>query len=322
MSLIKSNGLLIDILADAIPKISIDLVDMIARYYDILPSLDSIRRVSYFPVEVCTMCNSVDPLKIHFAGTHWQRRVYRFGFYSDDPCPALATCCCCKTTPWVIDHQDELYWKPEFHLIVQSSEPFIVNPDETLRLSSPGSKPIVSVCSICTDCLSKTTLSADSQHVLSMSHFNYVISNHTACNRAFIFCPYWLTKVAPTRCKQVPELVAQALLNAPPVNDCIRKEGKFLTPDPVDLLNKFAKAHLNKLFENVLICQSCKKPRDCCGVCNYNCGSGYSTFSNLHICTLPSCWGLFSTFKPDVEKLDIFCKESDMCKYDNVMNIC
>lgn len=296
------KGPLVGLLAHAIPKISIDLIKLIAQYYDVFSYLDSIQLACYCPVQICTCCQSVDPLNIHFAGSNWTNDPQ-----NNNPTRSLVSCCFCK-----IDKCDygAIHSVPKMNLLVRSSKPFIINPNGSF--SSSTANPIVSVCSICNDCVIHASLSSDSKPILSMTQYNYIVSRDIAQNRLIFFCPYWLAKATQWIYDKVPPLIAHALLQAPsPFNLAgYVSECKTLNKLQSDLLTKFAYAHIDKLQADVTLCLSCKLPKFYCGICHCIDGreTNYSDFSDIHICKRSFCWGLFFTSEPECHLSLSWCK--------------
>lgn len=308
-SVMSSNGHLVDLLADIIPKISIDVIKIIAEFYDIFKLFESFLITPYWLVHVCTMCSSVDSQQIHLAGFDWKDDQK-----NNNPKLSLGFCCMCQHQsivglwPSATYDQEILYDSWSTNLIIRSSEPFIFNKNGSLRLSSPHSKPIVSVCAVCDKCLFPT------QHNPTLStSYVYVISHKVARNRSVFFCPYWLARVSQPACVNVPEFISCALLgNTPPKIWCQTQDWEPLDSRQKNLLVKFGTAHINKLSEDILLCDNCRKPNEFCALCHRASSMGFTLFENFHICYRPSCWGLFFPKPQPLKKLLNFC--NDECK--------
>jgi hypothetical protein len=293
------DGPLVAILADAIPCFSLDLINLIAQYYDIFQILD--QNLSYFSVQVCTMCSSVNSNHIHLAGPNWKNDLV-----DNNPTGFFLNCYYCS-----VNHSNSanIHISHNMNLIIRSSEPFLINPDGSFRLSSP-SNPTVSIESICDECLSKTNLIADSKPILSMKYFIHIVSHAIVRNNTFFFCPYWLSKSSQVITTNVPPLIPHALLGTPSPfyeNGNIITEYKSLNPSQHKLFLQFADAHVNKLSEDVLLCDKCHKPNmKTCGICHCLAITG-SSYSHFRVCTRSFCWSLFFITQPETSDLSKWC---------------
>lgn len=292
-----SRGPLIDFLADTIPKISIDLIKIIGEYYDVFTRLESFQSIPCVLVQVCTMCDSVDHMKVHFAGLSWKNSIVY-----NNPTASLANCCFCGNNRAV----EIIHNIPDLNLLIRSQQPFEINPDGSLRMTCPTSVSYVG--GICNNCLIRWDLS--NNHILSTTRYNYIISSSIAQNRSLFFCPYWLAKATQWMYSFANKLIPHALLGAPsPFDEKGRlfiKECPPITTAQSELLSKFAKAHIYKLREDSPSCIKCHKDGARCGIC-HSTSELTSIIHGFPVCYRPLCWSLFSSHPHDKVPVTELC---------------